>query len=319
MRRGATLLALLVAGAARGATPALTARLDTDAVTLGDPIRLQLRVERDAGDRTQFPQLDANALLPLVPRSASAVRTAQDGRGGAVDERTYELTTYTPEVEAVPAVEVAVIRAGGDTVRLASAPIPIRVVPVRAPEEGDDLRAIKPPVAIPGGIPLWLAGLAAAGLAAAVAFLVARFLRRRGAAAPTTAPVPPVDFEREFARIAELGLLERGGLKLYYTRLSEVMRRFLEDRLGVDAMERTTTQIAADIAVRPPPPDSETLMQILRFLEAADLVKFAKAEPPLAEARRAPEGGRHLVARVQEQQRAAAVARPTDDAVLTEG
>lgn len=315
----AAIQALLVAGAARGATPVLTAQLDTGTITLGDPIRLRVRVERDAGDRTLFPELEEEALAPLVPRRASSVRTAEDGRGGAVDERTYELTTFTPDADRVPPLSVDVVRAGGDTLELSSPAIPIRVVPVRAPEEGDDLRPIKPPVAIPGGIPLWLAGLLAAVLAVGVALLAARLLRRRASAPQAAAPAAPVDYEREFARIAELGLLERGGLKVYYTQLSEVMRRFLEHRLGIDAMERTTAQIAAAVADWPPPPDPQTLRQIVRFLEAADLVKFAKAEPPMSEARQAPERGRDLVVALHDQLRAAAEEAAAADGAGTAG
>ena len=105
-----------------------------------------------------------------------------------------------------------------------------------------------------------------------------------------------MDYEREFVLIAESGLLQRGGLKVYYTRLSEVMRRFLEDRLSVDGLDRTTSEIAADLRRAPSPPDADTRESIIDFLQAADLVKFARAEPPRPEAAAAPEEGRRLVA-----------------------
>ncbi len=93
-------------------------------------------------------------------------------------------------------------------------------------------------------------------------------------------------------------------MKLYYTRLSEVMRRFLEDRLAVDSLDRTTAEVAADLRRAPEPPDPGIREGIIGFLEAADLVKFARAEPPLPEASAAPEEGRRLVAGAGQQLRA---------------
>ncbi|HCL30060.1 MAG TPA: hypothetical protein DIC52_16690 [Candidatus Latescibacteria bacterium] len=53
---------------AEAAKPTLTARLDTAQITLGDPLHLRLIVDRDAGQRTLFPDLDEQ-LAPFVVRS----------------------------------------------------------------------------------------------------------------------------------------------------------------------------------------------------------------------------------------------------------
>lgn len=304
----ALLLAAVLLAAAGSAShagaPRLEAEVSAAEVRLGDPVSLRLRVERPASSRSLFPELPEQ-LGPWVVRSRSAPTTRAAAGGLEVDERRYELAAYTLDAGPIPALEVLVI-AAADTARLSSAPIPMRIVSARDPEEGDALRAIKPPMAIPGGIPLWLAGVLAAAAAALAAWLASRFLRSRGRPAPAPAPPAPVDYEREFARIAESGLLQRGAVKLYYTRLSEVMRRFLEDRLSVDGPERTTSEIAADLRRAPAPPDAGTRERIIGFLEAADLVKFARAEPPFPEAAAAPEEGRRLVAGTREQMRARA-------------
>lgn len=304
--------AVLLAAAASTAdadAPRLEAQVDTAEIRLGDPVTLRLRVVRPASSRSLFPE-PPEELGSWVVRSRSAPTTRAAAGGFEVDERRYELASYALDAGPVPALEVVVV-AGADTARLSSPPIPMRIVSARDPEEGDALRAIKPPMAIPGGIPLWLAGVLAALAAALAAWIVSRFLRSRDSPAPASAPPPPapVDYEREFARIAESGLLRRGAFKLYYTRLSEVMRRFLEDRLSVDGLDRTTSEIAADLRRAPAPPDAGTREGIIGFLEAADLVKFARAEPPLPEAEAAPEEGRRLVAGAGEQMRARAAGR----------
>lgn len=302
-------IVVLVQPAVGVAEPLLQAGLDSSVVTLGEPIHLRLVVERDASSRVVFPQLE-DELGELTVRAQSTVRTTKTSDDGRRDERVYELAAYTLEVDEVPAPSVLVIRARGDTVALHAASLPLEVVAVRGDDEGEDLRAIKPPVWISGGIPLWLAGIFAAVVAIGLAWLGSRILRRRAAVASPApvSPAAPVDYEREFARIAELGLLERGALKLYYTHLSHVLRCYLEDRLGVEALERTTAEIATDLAARRAPPDAEAVQRIIAFLQAADMVKFARAEPPATEARMAPETGRRLVAEVDEQLRPAAAA-----------
>lgn len=307
------------AAAVEAAAPQLTSRLDTNRVTLGDPLHLYLRVERDVGDRTLFPDL-ADQLAPYDVRRASAPRTQQLPSGRQLDERVYELRLYSLDADSTAAIDVAVVAASGDTLRLRTALPEVEVVGVRADAEGDSLRAIKPPLRIPGGIPLWFVGLLAALLVTGVAWLAWRYLRRAPAvpAQPATVPRGPVDYVREFARIAEMGLLQRGATKLYYTRLADVMRRFLQERLGVEALERTTTEIATDLqstARRGAAEhlDEQLLERIVAYLAAADLVKFARAEPDESTALAAPDQGAEIVREVEallrEHARQAAVAQ----------
>ena len=300
----ATLIAAAVGSTVHADAPLLTADVDTARARLGDPVTLRLRVERPASSRSVFPELP-EGLGSWEVRSRSEPATRAAAAGLQVDERRYGLAAYKLDAGEIPPVEVLVVSAAPDTARLASPPIPVEIVSARDPEEGDALRAIKPPMTILGGIPLWLAATLAAVLAVLAAWLVSRFLLRPGKESPAPPPPPPapVDYEREFALIAESGLLQRGAVKLYYTRLSEVMRRFLEDRLSVDSLDRTTSEIAADLRRAPEPPDAGTREGIIGFLEAADLVKFARAEPPLPEASAAPEEGRRLVAGAGQQLR----------------
>jgi hypothetical protein len=280
------------------AEPALTTILDTTHATLGDPLHLRLVVDRDADEQTLFP--DLVDVAPFEVRSATEPRSTSIGAGRQRDERVYELRVFTLEAEQIPAVEVPVVTAAGDTVRLLSEALPITIEPVRDPAEGDELRAIKPPLTIAGGVPLWLAGMLAALLAAGIAFLAWRFLRPAPAEPPIVVASPrgPVDYIREFSRIADMGLLERGATKVYYTHLADVMRRFLEDRAGVDALERTTAEIASDLPVAERV-DAESVRRIVEFLEAADLVKFARAEPTNGVARQAPDIGADIVRDVE--------------------
>jgi hypothetical protein len=295
--------------------PTLTARLDTTRITLGDPLHLRLTVGRDAGQRTLFPDLDEQ-LAPFAVRSMSAAKTTDLGANRRRDERVYELRAYQLEVESVPAVEVLVVTVDGDTLRLQSQPQRVELERVREPEEADELRGIKPPLHIPGGLPLWLVGILGAALAIGIALLAGRILRRKPSALEPGVVIPRgrVDYVREFARIAAMGLLERDAIKLYYTRLADVMWRFLEETADIEALDRTTGEIALDLQLSDRV-DATTARQIKDFLETADLVKFARLEPPRQEAQAVPDAGARIVTQVAQLrgQREAALVTVSND------
>ena len=164
------------------------------------------------------------------------------------------------------------------------------------------MRDIKAPVDLGGGMPAWVWGLIGALLALAFAGGLYWWLERRQRPAAPLPPPPPKDYLAEFSRIAGMCLLERGGTKVYYSLLAETLRRFLEEHLGVEAMERTTGEIAQ--ALKAQGGDPALSAQIERFLSAADLVKFARLTPAEGEAGQMPEAGKAIVRRALELRKA---------------
>jgi hypothetical protein len=84
---------------------------------------------------------------------------------------------------------------------------------------------------------------------------------------------------KELQRIEALGLLDRGMTKDLYTLVSETVRRYLERKYGVLAMESPTSytmDVIAEIGMSP-----AALDLIREVLEEGDLVKFAKYLPPV--------------------------------------
>jgi hypothetical protein len=107
--------------------------------------------------------------------------------------------------------------------------------------------------------------------------------RRRGAALDldikVTEPhlVPEEAALKELERIEALGLVESGMIKDYYTLVSETVRRYLERRFEVLAMESPTSYTLS--ALSETDVAAEGIDAIRDVLEEGDLVKFAKLTP----------------------------------------
>ena len=291
--------------------PSITTLVDTNEVHIGDPIRLSLRTDHlQPQQRPLFPT-DLNEQLPDHMRARRLQEPAQTGGVATYDLRLFEVGEQTIPTMQIPLVD------GGDPLPLETPPVDIQVLAIRA--EGDqDLHLIKPPWTIAGGIPIWLVAILGTIGLLILAWILYRVLRRREVVVQPRVAAP-IDYRREFLRIEAMGLLDRGAVKLYYTHLSDVLRRFLEDRLRVDALERTTQEIEADLQLYGHL--DEILQQsILGFLQQADLVKFARAEPAKAQSKAMPATGLEIVdavtsslTRALEQEESEKVVGPSDE------
>ena len=90
--------------------------------------------------------------------------------------------------------------------------------------------------------------------------------------------VPPYELAMQaLTRLKSEKLCENGHEKEYYTRLTEILRTYLEQRFGINAMEMTSTQIMQQVSRHDETRPSAGLMK--QILEMADFVKFAKVRP----------------------------------------
>jgi hypothetical protein len=118
---------------------------------------------------------------------------------------------------------------------------------------------------------LW--GLVALGVCAAGLGLFLWLRRRRTRGGLLRVQVPPhIAAEKEIQELAAQQIFEKGYIKEFYFRFSEILRRYLESLRGFPAAEYTTQEIALSIQA---PEDR----QLLALLQDADLVKFADLNP----------------------------------------
>jgi hypothetical protein len=260
----------------------VTSELSSDSLMIGDQIIYTLRV--DAGDQVEFNMpilrdtLGKQLELLSLPVSDT---TYTEGRRAVT--QSYLVTGFEAGMQVVPAQEV--IFASGnlkDTAR--SMPLMIQVYePVVDTTQA--IKPIKPPLNTPLSlreILPWLAvGLGALLVIILGGVLLRRYLQKKRHPETYEArimePAHVVAF-RELDKLKAEKIWEKGEVKQFYTRLTEITRTYIERQYGIPAMESTTEEILK--AFRRSNPEDSLLDEILQeLLQLADLVKFAKEDP----------------------------------------
>lgn len=120
--------------------------------------------------------------------------------------------------------------------------------------------------------------------------------RRRTNGAEQAALAPPAH-ELAYAQLREIldgDLLERGEFKLFFARISDVVRYYIENRFGLHAPRLTTEEFLA--AIGRDPLFREDFRSLLdEFLRHCDLVKFAEHRPRTDEAQKAIDACRAFI------------------------
>ncbi len=156
----------------------------------------------------------------------------------------------------------------------------------------NDIRDVRPPVDLPG-FPWW--GWLVILLLCAAVFALYRYWQSRRSR--PTAAAPKTSWELAYERLAQLerqNLFGQGKVKEYYIALSDIIRRYIEDRFNIQAPEMTTEEFLNSVKANAFVADKHqgTLKEFLNF---SDMVKFAKYGPSAWEARESFDLARRFV------------------------
>ena len=136
-------------------------------------------------------------------------------------------------------------------------------------EAAEDIRDIRGPKFL---VPPWLlpAVIAGAVLLAFGAWRLWRWLRRR------RQPRVLLPFEIALQRLEEMrALMQPDDAREFSIAVSDVVRRYIEERFSVTATHRTTEEFLRDLLETSHAPLARHRALLSEFLQACDLVKFA--------------------------------------------
>ena len=135
----------VVPAAVQTGAPAVSSTLEPAQLAVGDRARLTIRVEHDAGASVVWPAPESLGPFEVLERRVDGPRVEGDR---AVSSAELVLTAFELGDLEVPALDIEVVDADGNTVTLETEPAPVTVASVGL-DEGGDIRAIRGPLDIP--------------------------------------------------------------------------------------------------------------------------------------------------------------------------
>jgi hypothetical protein len=255
----------------------IEARAIPDRVTIGDSIRLYVQIERPK--KVSIVPLDPK--LNLAPFEIKKIETPPYARGMNRVRETFIVTLTVFELGdlKIPPLEIHTRDGSGRPGKVLTQPVPVKVVSVgKKKNDTDKIRPIKGPASLSLlGIESAAAGILAALLAI---FLIIKIIIRirKVTVDPETLKAPHERALLELERLKKKGYLSEGKVKEHYSELSDILRRYLERRFGIEALERTYFEIVGTLKEKDFEP--ALIKEIDGVLQSADLVKFAKYAPP---------------------------------------
>lgn len=124
--------------------------------------------------------------------------------------------------------------------------------------------------------------------------------RWRRRSKPVYIPPPLPAHEVALSALEQLeqrSLVEDGKFQLYYLELTEITKGYIEGRFGIEALDRTTEEIRQELLREAKRIEPLNAKEVIDFLQACDLVKFARFAPPVEEASGALGSVRKMVER----------------------
>ncbi len=268
-----------------------TAVLDTTVIRIGEQTDLLLTVDLQGIEPGTpiIPPRIADTLqrhVHVVQVSEwDTVRTSMPGGADIIQlVQRIRITSFDTGFWAIPPYLFTIGQVGAETRPL--------LLEVRGVDLGEvpELRDIKDIHEVPFSLASWvrrhwhwiLLPLVAALL---LWWLVAYWRRRPRPVVQenSTEPQQPLH-ERVLQRLHALQeerLWQNGEHKLYHSRLTDLLRGYIEERYNVPALERTTDELMQEMRVAPISADHRLMLR--NMLELSDMVKFAKATPSPAE------------------------------------
>ena len=275
---------LTLAGAeAQSQPPRVTAKFVPDSIAIGDHFDLEVVVEKDQLQLVDFPSFKDGKLSEYIEimEEGGVDTLSHEGRKVRLSKR-YRLTTFEEGEHPLGRFPVLYVDKNiVDTLRSMDSLV-LQVGTFDIDTTTMTIHDIKPTLGAPLKVGE-ISGYIGWGLLilAVIALIVWRVvsLRRNLTMFGRPKPVEPphVAAIRALEILHNQKLWQNNKHKQYYTRLTDILREYLNGRYGIPAMEMTTEETLDELARWELP--AKNFGHLKDILSTADLVKFAKYVP----------------------------------------
>ena len=262
------------------------ASIDSLQLLIGEQAKIKLEVSMDAQQKLQLPQLMVRDTLvrgvEVVDIAKPDTQMLNDGKRMLIQQQ-YTVTSFDSALYYLPPFEVLV---NDQTYRSKALALKVYSMPVDTlhPEQffgPKDIRKVSitwEDISTEFWLTLLMVALSGLGY-----YLYKRLKDNKPIIKKIKVEpkLPPhMQALKEIERIKGNKSLRMTDPKGYYTELTDVLRTYMAERFGFNAMEMTSTEIIDKLLETN---DKESVSELKYLFETADLVKFAKHSPLMNE------------------------------------
>lgn len=264
----------------------VSASIDSNAIRIGEQTQIHLSVQYrgDKGNlKIQWPAFKDTIVGKVEIVNASKIDTTIPDKNEPllfVQNQHVTVTSFDSGFYALPPFKFVI---NGDTAHpyeTEAMLLQVNNVPIDTTQA---IKDIKPPLYEPFSwrelIPYayWVFGTILAILA--IVYIVKRLskVKPKTIVEPKSKIPPHILALQELEKLNQEKLWQEGKVKQYHSRLTDILRLYIEARFKIPALEQTSDEIMSNF--RSVLIDEESKKKIKQVFLVADLVKFAKEQP----------------------------------------
>lgn len=260
------------------------ASIDSLQLLIGEQTKVKLEISMDANQKVQLPLLQDTLVkgVEILDIAKPDTQMLNDGKRMLIKQE-YTITSFDSALYYLPPFEVVV---NGEPHRSKALAIKVYSIPVDTlhPEQFFGPKTIREIPIIWEDISaiVWFI-LLLFTLSALTYYLFVRYRDNKPIIKKIKIEpqLPPHQYAlNEIEHIKKDKTLRVSDPKAYYTKLTDVLRTYIEGRFSFNAMEMTSAEIIEKLQKTN---DKESIKDLMYLFHTADLVKFAKHSPLINE------------------------------------
>lgn len=252
------------------------ATVDKQKILIGQPIQLMLEATVPGNAPLSWPSLDSLPHFEWMEKGKMDSAIKPDGR---YYRQYLTVTSFDSGAWSIPRLPFI---AGNKKYLTDSIRIEVGYTPFDPKKDYHDIKDI---VDIPNPFAKWIGWIVAGVTLLSLALVVWLVRKKKLLKKLMIKELPRLNpYEEAMEQLEQLDnqhLPENGSVKMYYTRLNDILRLFVFRRLDIASLSETNEELIGQLKPLPvPPAEFEELAATLR---RSDFVKFAKYQPVISD------------------------------------
>jgi hypothetical protein len=279
-------IAIMIVGSTSAQQSIAWSTLDSNSIMIGDQVVFELGITAPKNSVVSWPVINDTLTSNIEVLRRKNIDTTLNNSEISYNQKLI-ITSFDSGYFEIPPIEFKLGYPGDSTTSIFSTGVLFLQVFV---PEVDTTQAFKPiigPIKEPYTLMEVLPWIVVITAGIVLIILLIIYLRRKKKKQPVFKRKPKPELPAHVLAINQLEELrlakiwQSGKLKKYYTKLTDIIREYIANRYGYDALERTSFEITTELNNYNI--NKEAMNKLESVLNLSDMVKFAKSVPTALE------------------------------------